>query len=93
VISAAGSISLIAPAVCPADHYRRVRRAKAEVTVERRSPNLPAQLGIGAVKRAMLAIEVHRHPAVTAILDVRGIDGGLDLVAADRERESVVGGL
>jgi hypothetical protein len=27
----------------------------------------------------MLAIEVHRHPAVTAILDVRGIDGGLDL--------------
>jgi hypothetical protein len=32
----------------------------------------------------MLAIEVHRHPAVAAILDVRGIAGGLDLAAADR---------
>jgi hypothetical protein len=30
---------------------------------------LPTQLGIGAVKRAMLPIEVHRHPAVIAILD------------------------
>jgi hypothetical protein len=38
----------------------------------------------------MLAIEVHRHPAVASILDVRGIDGGLDLVAADREREAAV---
>jgi hypothetical protein len=36
------------------------------------------------VKCAVLAIEVHRHPAVTAILDVRGIDGGVDLVAANR---------
>jgi hypothetical protein len=34
----------------------------------------------------MLTIEVHRHPAVTAILDVRGIDG-LDLVAADRAHQ------
>jgi hypothetical protein len=31
----------------------------------------------------MLVIEVHRHPAVT-IFDVRGIDGGLGLAAADR---------
>jgi hypothetical protein len=31
----------------------------------------------------MLAIEVHRHPAVTAVLDLRGIDGVLDVVAAD----------
>jgi hypothetical protein len=38
----------------------------------------------------MLAIEVNRHPPVTAILDVRGIDGGIDLVAGDRERESAV---
>ena len=30
------------------------------------------------------------NPAVALILDVRGIDGGLDLVAADRERESAV---
>jgi hypothetical protein len=34
-----------------------------------------------AVKCAVLAIEVHRPPAVTAILDFRGIDSGLDLVA------------
>jgi hypothetical protein len=69
------------------DHYRRVRRVETEATVECGSPNTAssaAQLGIGAVKRAMLAIEVHRHPAVTAILDFRGIDGGLDLVATDR---------
>jgi hypothetical protein len=45
---------------------------------------------MAAVERPMLAIEVHRHPAITAILDVRGIDGGLDLVAADRERQSAV---
>jgi hypothetical protein len=31
-----------------------------------------SQLGIGAVKRAMLAIEVNRHLAVAAILDLRG---------------------
>jgi hypothetical protein len=29
MISATGRISLIAPAVCPADHYRRLRRATA----------------------------------------------------------------
>jgi hypothetical protein len=38
----------------------------------------------------LLVIEVHRHPAVTAILDVRGIDGGLDLVAADQDLESAL---
>jgi hypothetical protein len=65
-------------------------RAKAEATVERTLSNTADQLGIGAVKRAMLPIEVHRHPAVSAILDGRGIDGGLDLVAAERRRESGV---
>jgi hypothetical protein len=65
-------------------------RAKAEATVERTLSNTADQLGIGAVKRAMLPIEVHRHPAVSAILDGRGIDGGLDLVAAERGRESGV---
>jgi hypothetical protein len=35
----------------------------------------PTQLGLRAVKRAMLVIEVHRHPAVITILDGRGIDG------------------
>jgi hypothetical protein len=35
----------------------------------------------------MLPIEVHCHPAVTAILDFRGIDGGLDLVAAERAQQ------
>jgi hypothetical protein len=39
MISATGRISLIALTVCPADHYRRVRCAKAEATVERGSPN------------------------------------------------------
>jgi hypothetical protein len=39
---------------------------------------LPAQLGIGAVERTMLAIEVQHYPAVTAILDLRGIDGEID---------------
>jgi hypothetical protein len=43
---------------------------------------MPARLGIGAVRRAVLAIEVHRHP-VDSILDVRGFDGcaenGIDL--------------
>jgi hypothetical protein len=39
MISATGRISLIAPAVCLADHYRRVRLAKAEATVECGSPN------------------------------------------------------
>jgi hypothetical protein len=63
-------------------HYRRVMQRRDEGRA-RVAELLPAQLGIGAVKGAMLAIEVHRHPAVTAILDVRGIDGGLDLVAAD----------
>jgi hypothetical protein len=37
MISATGRISLIAPAVCPADHYCPLRRAKAEATVERAS--------------------------------------------------------
>jgi hypothetical protein len=40
----------------------------------------------------MLAIEAHRHPAVTAILYVRGIHGGLDLVATKSEnRRSILG--
>jgi hypothetical protein len=39
MISASGRITLIAPAVYPADHYCRLRRAKAEATVERGSPN------------------------------------------------------
>jgi hypothetical protein len=45
---------------------RRGRRVKAEATVERGSPSIAspaAQLRIGAVKRAMLAIEVLRPPA------------------------------
>jgi hypothetical protein len=48
------------------DQYRRGRRVEAEATVERGSPSTvspAAQLRIGAVKRAMLAIEVLRHPA------------------------------
>jgi hypothetical protein len=43
-----GRISFIAPAVCPADHYRLIRRAKAEATVERGSPNI-ADLSSGLV--------------------------------------------
>jgi hypothetical protein len=39
MISATGRISFIAPAVCPADHYRLVCRAKAG-DVERGSPNI-----------------------------------------------------
>jgi hypothetical protein len=40
---------------------------------------LPAQLGIGAVKRAMLAIEIHRYPAVAGTLDVHGKTTGSTL--------------
>jgi hypothetical protein len=40
MISATGRISFIAPAVCPADHYRCVRRANTEATVERESTNI-----------------------------------------------------
>jgi hypothetical protein len=47
-------------------------------------------LGIDAVKRPIWAIEVHRHTTLASILDVRSIDDGRDLVAADRERESAV---
>jgi hypothetical protein len=50
MISATGRISLIAPAVCPADHYCVVRSAKAEATVERTLSNTADQLGIGAVE-------------------------------------------
>jgi hypothetical protein len=32
MISATGRISFIAPAVCPADHYRLICHAKAEAT-------------------------------------------------------------
>jgi hypothetical protein len=83
MISGTGRISLIPPTACPNDHYRRVRRAKAEATVERGRRTLPTQLGIGAVKRAMLTIEVHRHRS-SPILDRHGIHGWLDLAAADR---------
>jgi hypothetical protein len=47
---------------------------------------LPARLGIGAVKRAMLAIEVHRHRS-SPTLDRHGVYGGLDLAAADRAHQ------
>jgi hypothetical protein len=40
MISATGRISLIAPAVCLAGDYCRRRRANAEATVERGSPNI-----------------------------------------------------
>jgi hypothetical protein len=78
-----GRISLIAPAVCRADHYHRGRRVEAGATVELASSNTAAFAQDWAVERAMLAIEVHRHPAVAAILNGRGIDGGLDLISAD----------
>jgi hypothetical protein len=84
MISATGRLSLIAPP--PARliiiDLSVVRRLRRRSSAGRRI--LPAQIGTRAMKRAMLAIEVHRHPAVSAILDGRGIDGGLDLVAADR---------
>jgi hypothetical protein len=49
---------LIAPAVCPADHYRLGRRVEAAATVERASSNTAALAQDWAVKRAILAIEV-----------------------------------
>jgi hypothetical protein len=50
--------TIVTSACCHPDHYRRLRRA----TVERRSPNIAApQLGSGAMKRAMVPIEVRRH--------------------------------
>jgi hypothetical protein len=66
MISATGRISLIAPAVCRADHHRRVRRAKADVTVERGSPNY-CQPGSVLVPRnaPMLVIEVHATTAAS----------------------------
>jgi hypothetical protein len=66
-----------------ADDYCFVRRPKAEATVERGSPNAANPARDWCRERAMLAIEVDRHPAVIAILDVRGTDGWLDLAAAD----------
>jgi hypothetical protein len=36
---------------------------------------------MGAVKRAMVAIEIHRYPAVAGTLDVLRKDAGLDHLA------------
>jgi hypothetical protein len=70
----------------PGCHYRRARRAKAEGTVERGSPNTASPARDSAVKRAMLAIEVHRHCS-SPTLDRHGIYGGLGLAAADRTHQ------
>jgi hypothetical protein len=86
MISATGRISLIAPAVCQADHYRRGRRAKAEATVEHGSPHAANPARDWCRERAMLAIEVHRHRS-SPTLDRHGIYGGLDLAAADRPHQ------
>lgn len=54
-------LGAIGPSACcrHPDHYRRVRHSKAEAKVERGS-HTASQLGTGAVKRAILAIQVHR---------------------------------
>ena len=92
MISATGRISLIPPAVCPADHYRRGRRAQAKATVERGSPNTASPARIGAVKRAMLAIQV--TGTAVRLSSILTEYGWLDLAAADRappaERELAV---
>jgi hypothetical protein len=90
-----GATERSSPPVCcrRPNHYRRLRRAKAEAMVERVTEHRRPQLGIGAVKRALLAIEVHRHRSLPT-LDRHGIYGWLDLAAADRappaERELAV---
>jgi hypothetical protein len=61
MISATGRISLIAPAVCPADHYYRLRRAKAEAPMEHGLPNNASPARDCCRETPYLAIQVHRH--------------------------------
>jgi hypothetical protein len=76
--------------LCPILVDLSLRYRHDDQSAHKSSPNCQPRLGTGPVKRAVSTVEDTGSPAFTAILDVRGIDGGLYLVAADRERESAV---
>jgi hypothetical protein len=79
------------PACCQhPDHYRRGRHIKAEETVERGAAEYCSPSSGWCLKRAVLAIEVHRHSAAP-FLSSRNGPATLSPLTENENRRSIVG--